>query len=126
VNGIKRKAERADSYFVLPFDEAPHVGLCLLRLLLLELGPRARGDDGTFFGRVLGRAVVGAPLGGDVGWDPVGWLRTTPLPRRGGEVIVLHGRFFVALLRTLAEGEKGQTLHGGKVWRRHGIVVARR
>jgi hypothetical protein len=115
-----------NAYFLVPFDPPLHEALSLLRLLLLELGPRARGDDGTFFGRVLGRAMVLAPVGGDGGWDPVRWLRTTSVPRRGGEVIVLHGGLFLALLSILAEGEEGFTVHGGKVWGRHGGVVARR
>ena len=82
---------RIKSYFLAHSQAGFQIDLVLLRLLLLELGERAGGDDVAIFGLVFARPVVLAPLGGDAGWDPVRRLRTALPSRLGSEVIVLDG-----------------------------------
>ena len=106
---------RIKSYFLAHSQAGFQIDLVLLRLLLLELGERAGGDDVAIFGLVFARPVVLAPLGGDAGWDPVRRLRTALPSRLGSEVIVLDGGLLVALFSVLAEGVEGFTVHGGEV-----------
>ena len=106
---------RIKSYFLAHSQAGFQIDLVLLRLLLLELGERAGGDDVAIFGLVFARPVVLAPLGGDAGWDPVRRLRTALHSRLGSEVIVLDGGLLVALFSVLAEGVEGFTVHGGEV-----------
>lgn len=72
---------------------------------------RLSNDGVALIRRVLGWAVVLAPLGSDGGWDPIRRLRVWCVLGIGGEIVVLNSGCLFAVDGHVAEGLEGFTVH---------------